>query len=124
MNKDEALKLLTIYGQAWVTQDPDLIVSIFTEDATYNDPSEPENIGREAIRAYWMRKVIGEQSNITFELKNVWQDGEVVIAEWYAGFDDIKRSLKVKLQEVAIFTVRNGKFSSLREYYKSELSPI
>ena len=71
MTKERALQLLEIYGKAWETRDPDLIVSIFTEDATYEDPHEPKNIGREAIRAYWISKVVGEQSDIRFELRNV-----------------------------------------------------
>ncbi|MDP3729718.1 MAG: nuclear transport factor 2 family protein [bacterium] len=124
MTKNEALKLLTIYGKAWVTRDPDLIITIFTEDANYNDPHEPENIGREAIRIYWKNKVIGEQTDITFDLKNVWVDGDVVIAEWRATFKDIKRNLHINLKEIAVFTVKDGKFSSLREYYKSTKTPI
>ena len=124
MIKAKALELIEIYGRAWVTRDPDLIISIFTEDATYNDPREPENIGREAIRAYWISKVVGEQTDISFNLKNLWVDGESVIAEWFAEFMDTKRNLRIKIQEVAIFTTREDKFSSLREYYKSEKSAL
>ncbi len=74
MTKETAIKLLNTYGEAWVKRDPDLIVTIFTDDATYDDPHESENIGREAIRAYWVSKVVGEQKDITFDLKNVWID--------------------------------------------------
>lgn len=121
MTKDEALRLIGIYGKAWETRDPDLIVTIFTEGATYNDPKEPENIGRDAIKEYWKYKVIGEQEDIKFTLKNVWvpEGGDTVIAEWHATFKDIKRNLFIDMTEVAIFTVQDGKFSSLREYYKS-----
>ncbi len=119
MTKEEAIKLLNVYGEAWVKRDPDLIVTIFTEDASYNDPHEPENTGREAIRAYWVSKVVGEQKDITFDLKNVWIDGNTVIAEWYATFIDIKRKLHIDLKEIAVFSVQGNKFSSLREYYKS-----
>ena len=127
MNKEQATQLINVYGKAWVTRDPDLIVTIFTEDATYNDPKEPENIGREAIRQYWINKVIGEQSDISFDLKNVWVDnggGETIIAEWYAEFNDTKRNLRIKMQEVAIFGTKGGKFSSLREYYKTEKTAL
>lgn len=120
MTKDQAIELINVYGKAWVTQDPDLIVTIFTEDATYDDPKEPKNVGIEAIRSYWVSKVVGEQADISFDLKNVWVDGENVIAEWYADFVDTKRNLKISMKEVAIFTVKEGKFSSLREYYKTE----
>ena len=120
MTKDQAINLINIYGKAWTTQDPDLIVSIFTDDAIYHDPHEPPNIGREAIRNYWVNKVIGEQSDIEFDLKNVWIDGKTVIAEWHASFIDTKRNLRIKMQEVAIFQIEGQKFSSLREYYKTE----
>lgn len=120
MTKDQAIKLINIYGEAWVNRDPELIVTLFTEDATYNDPKEQENIGREAIKQYWINKVVGGQKDISFKLLNIWVDGDIVIAEWYAEFIDTIRNLKIKMTEVAIFATRDGKFSSLREYYKTE----
>ncbi|HCC06099.1 TPA: nuclear transport factor 2 family protein [Candidatus Nomurabacteria bacterium] len=119
MTQEKALELITTYGKAWETRDPELIVTIFTEDATYDDPREPENIGRDAIKEYWITKVIREQSDIKFEIKHVWLDGDTVIAEWHATFKDTKRNLFIDMTEVAIFTVKDGKFSSLREYYKN-----
>jgi len=119
MTREEAVELITIYGKAWETRDPELIVTIFTEDATYDDPKEPENIGQDAIKEYWITKVIGEQSDIKFEIKHVWVDGDTVIAEWHATFKDTKRNLFIDMTEVAIFTVKDRKFSSLREYYKN-----
>lgn len=124
MNKEEAIKLIEIYGKAWETRDPELIITIFTEEATYNDPKEPENIGRDAIKKYWETKVIGEQEDIKFNLLNVWVDENTVIAEWHATFKDIKRNLFIDMTEVAIFGVKDGKFSSLREYYKSVKTEI
>lgn len=124
MTKEQATKLIAIYGKAWETRDPELIVTIFTEDATYNDPKEPENIGREAIRQYWVTKVIGEQEDIKFDLRHLWVDGDTVIAEWHATFKDIKRNILIDMIEVAIFTVKGDKFSSLREYYKTVKTPL
>ncbi len=119
MTKDEAIKLLNIYGEAWEKQDPDLILTIFNKDARYNDPHEPENVGHDEIRTYWVTKVIGEQRDIHFKLLNTWIDGDDVIAEWRADFVDTKRNFKIEMTEVAIFGTRDGKFSSLREYYKN-----
>ena len=59
-----------------------------------------------------------------FELKNIWIDGDTVIAEWHATFKDVNRNLNIDMLETAIFTVRDGKFSSLREYYKSIDTPF
>lgn len=119
MTKEEAIRLLTIYGEAWEKRDPELILTIFTPDATYDDPHEPKNFGHDEIRAYWESKVIGEQKDIHFTLLHTWVDGDTVIAEWHADFIDTKRNLKIDMVEVAIFGVRDRKFNSLREYYKS-----
>lgn len=124
MKYEEAKKLLDIYGEAWTRQDQNLILTIFTPDATYNDPKEPENYGHDGIKSYWINKVIGEQKDIKFKLLNVWIDRNEVIAEWDAEFIDIKRNFRVKIREVAIFTIKDGKFGSLREYYKSTKTPI
>lgn len=124
MTKEQATKLIEIYGKAWETKDPELIETIFTDEATYSDPDEPENVGIEAIKEYWRYKVIGEQDDIKFDIRNIWVDGDTVIAEWHATFKDIKRNLFIDMIEVAIFTVKGDKFSSLREYYKTIKTPL
>ena len=124
MKKEEATKLIEIYGKAWETRDPELIVTIFTDDATYFDPKEPLNTGRDAIKQYWVTKVIGEQDDIKFSLKHVWVDEDSVIAEWHATFKDTKRNLFIEMDEVAIFSVKGDKFSALREYYKTIKTPL
>ena len=60
-----------------------------------------------------------DEKDIHFTLLNTWVDGETVVAEWKADFIDTKRNFKIDMVEVAIFGTREGKFSSLREYYKS-----
>ena len=124
MIHEDAIKLIGIYGKAWETKDPELVATIFTEDATYDDPKESENIGIEAIKQYWKYKVIGEQDDIHFNLLHVWVDGSSVIAEWHATFKDIKRKLSIDMLEVAIFTVDGNRFSSIREYYKTVKTPL
>jgi len=124
MTKKEAIELINIYGKAWETQDIELISTIFTEDATYNDPKESKNIGLNAIREYWKYKVVEEQKDIKFELNNVWIEGDTVIAEWHATFRDIKRNLYISMDEIAVFVVENNKFSSLKEYYNTVKTPF
>jgi uncharacterized protein (TIGR02246 family) len=124
MDKEQAVALFTTYGKAWVTRDPDLILTIFTPDATYNDPKEPENHGHDGIRAYWVNKVVGQQRDISFKLLHVWVDEKTVIAEWDARFTDVGRKMLIEMREVAICTVRDGKFDSLREYYKATKTPL
>ena len=72
--------VIATYIRAWVEQDPDLIVSIFTDTATYHERVLQEPIrNREGIRAYWQEKVVESQDHITCELLNLYLDGDTAI---------------------------------------------
>jgi ketosteroid isomerase-like protein len=119
MTKEKATELIKIYGKAWESRDADLILSIFTPEATYFEPHEGTQVGHAGIKAYWESKVVGTQKDISFKLLNVWIDGDVVIAEWNAVFTDTQRNLLIDMTEVAIFGVAGDKFSSSRECYRT-----
>lgn len=118
LTKDHVRGVIDTYIKAWTTQDPDLIVTIFTPTATYHERVLEEPIRDEAgIRAYWQSKVVEEQSNITAELLSLYVDGDTAIAEWEAQFD-VKGERKL-MREVAILEFEGDLIASLREYWAS-----
>jgi ketosteroid isomerase-like protein len=124
LTRGDARKVLDIYIRAWETQDPDLIVTIFTPGATYHERVLAEPIpDREAIRRYWETKVVASQANITCELLNMYLDGETVIAEWEAQFDDITQGVRKRMREIAVLVFDGDLIASLREYWASEAIP-
>jgi ketosteroid isomerase-like protein len=124
MTKERAEILIRTYGEAWEKRDANLILTIFTPNATYFDPKEGVQVGHAGIRAYWETKVIGSQKDITFRLLHLWIDGDTVIAEWNAAFIDTERHLQVDMMEVAIFEVKDDIFCSLREYHRTTKNPV
>ncbi|MCA2217664.1 nuclear transport factor 2 family protein [Jidongwangia harbinensis] len=65
------------YIRAWIKQDPNLIVTVFTETATYHERALDEPIRDHAgIREYWRTKVQESQRNITCELLKPLPGGE------------------------------------------------
>lgn len=63
LTKQDVRDTLSVYIRAWQSQDPDLIVTIFTEQATYHERVLGDPIpGREAIRRYWQDKVVAGQA--------------------------------------------------------------
>lgn len=128
LTKQHVRGVLDIYIKAWEQQDPDLIVTIFTEDATYHERVLDAPIpDREAIRAYWQTKVVGAQANIKCELLSVYVDGSTAIAEWRTEFDDVAQGVRKLMQEVALLEFKGDLIASLREYWSSaqvgELDP-
>jgi ketosteroid isomerase-like protein len=111
------------YLKAWNEQDPDLIVTIFTDDATYHERVLQEPIRTLAgIRDYWQTKVVTEQANIDARLSSLYHadDGTTAIAEWEATFDDLVKGHRKRMREVAILEFRGDLIASLREYWASE----
>ena len=121
LTKNEAKKILEIYGKAWETQDSDLILTIFTKNAVYHERAfEKPFAGHSGIRKYWQTKVVKEQSNIQFKLLDFWIDGDTLIAEWDVKFFEISKNEKKHIKEVAIMKIKNGKIVSDREYWHSK----
>jgi ketosteroid isomerase-like protein len=111
------------YLRAWMDQDPDLIVTIFTTDAIYHERVLEEPIRTLAgIKDYWQTKVVKEQANIEARLLNLYlaDDGTTAIAEWEATFDDLVEGHRTRMREVAILEFIDDKIASLREYWASE----
>lgn len=112
------------YLRAWMRQDPDLIVTIFTDDATYHERVLGEPIrGRAGIRDYWQTKVLDGQADIDARLLSLYTatDGTTVIAEWEATFDDRVQGQRKRMREVAILEFDGERIASLREYWASEV---
>jgi hypothetical protein len=121
LTRDDAQEVLDTYIRAWETQDPDLIVTIFTENATYHERVLEDPIpDREAIRHYWVSKVVQAQANITCELLTMYLDGTTVIAEWEAEFDDLAKGVRKRMREIAVLVFEGRLIASLREYWASE----
>lgn len=123
ISRQDAAKVLDTYIRAWQEQDPDLIVTIFTEGATYHERVLQAPIpDREAIRRYWCEKVVQQQGNIAARLLTFYLDSDrdTVVAEWEAEFNDLAQGVRKRMREVAILEFQGGLISSLREYWASE----
>lgn len=122
--KDVVQQVIDIYLRAWMTQDPELIVTIFTPAATYHERVLHEPIrGVNGIREYWQTKVVKEQANIQARLLSLYLDGATVTAEWEAQFDDTVAGHRKLMREVAILEFVGDKIASLREYWASQSVP-
>jgi hypothetical protein len=121
LTRQHVREVLNVYIRAWETQDPGLIVTIFTPAATYHERVLAEPIpDREAIREYWQTKVVGAQANIECELLSLYLDGDTAIAEWEARFDDLAQGVRKRMREIAVLEFDGPLIASLREYWASE----
>lgn len=114
-------EVLKTYQRAWETQDPELVLTIFTEDAVYHERVHEAPIrGHSGIREYWQEKVVESQGAIEFELLNLYLDGDTAIAEWRVHMDDRIQRVRKRMLEVAILEFDGDRIASLREYWAAE----
>lgn len=112
--------VIATYIQAWVEKDPDLILSVFTEHATYHERVLDDPIvAHSGIRRYWQDKVVESQDHIVCRLLALYIDGDTAIAEWEAEFDDLAQQVRKRMREVAILDFEGPKIAALREYWSS-----
>ncbi len=117
--------ILKTYGEAWMEQDIEKILSIFTGDGTYHEKVLKEPLkGHKELAEYWKTKVCEEQSEITFKLLNYYICGDTVVAEWDASFNSNIENARIHIREVAILEIEGGKIKSLREYWQSEKTSL
>lgn len=121
LTREHAREVLDTYIRAWETQDPELIVTIFTEGATYHERVLSDPIpDREAIRRYWQDKVVKAQANIRCTLLRFYTDDDTLIAEWDTVFDDVAQGVRKHMREIAVLEFDGPLVKSLREYWASE----
>lgn len=121
LTKTYVRKVIDTYIQAWIEQDPELITTIFTQDATYHERVLESPISTlEGIRDYWQTKVVESQKNINCQLLSLYVDGDTAIAEWEVYFDDLPRNTRRQMREVAILVFEGRLIASLREYWSSK----
>ncbi len=114
-------EIIEKYKNAWENRDPDAILEIFTEDATYHERIlEKPFVGHSEIKGYWIEKVVGEQEDIHFTLLALYIDGDTAVSEWEADFFDKKDRCKKYMKGIMILEIKNKKIASLREYWKAK----
>lgn len=104
------------YGRAWETADADLVLTLFTEDASYrSNPFEEPHLGHDGIRAYW-EGVTARQRDARVLMGRPIVDGERVAVEWWTTMHSDGE--EVSLPGCLLLRLEpDGRCSDLREYW-------
>jgi hypothetical protein len=105
LTKQQVREVLDVYIRAWEGQDPALIVTIFTEEASYHERVMGEPIrGRDGIRDYWQTKVVGTQPTSPASCSTSTWTTARRSPSGKATFDDTAQQVGKRMREVALLT--------------------
>lgn len=104
------------YRRAWETADADLVVTLFTEDASYRaNPFEEPYRGHDGIRSYW-EGVTAVQRDARVRMGRPFVDGDRVAVEWWTTM--VSQGEEVTLPGCLLLRFEaDGRCSDLREYW-------
>ena len=112
------------YRRAWERQDAALLLTLFTEDATYHEnPFNEPLAGHEAIRRYWQRVVMPNQKDIRFRWRQVHSAGSEHAIEWEAEFHRSEPPQRVELRGMMFLSLSGNRIARLREYWHKRETP-
>ncbi|MEM7025697.1 MAG: nuclear transport factor 2 family protein [Pseudomonadota bacterium] len=95
ITEQEAAGWLQDYGRAWETADAELIVSLFTRDASYREtPFDAAMIGHDAIKRYWIDQPSNHQ-DVRFSFEILAVVGNQCFSHWNTKFSKGGRKLEL-----------------------------
>lgn len=107
------------YATAWETADEELLLSLFTEEATYrSSPFREPHHGHDEIRAYW-RRAAGGQRETRVRMGAPFIGGERVAVEWWTTMVEDGERLTLAGCLLLRFA-HDGRCAELREYWNLE----
>jgi len=119
MSPESIRAWLDRYRSAWQERDPEAVIRLFAEDATYQEtPFSQPMRGREAIQQYWSRAVVAYQEQIRFGYEVLAITEVSAIAHWWASFVRISSKTQVSLDGLFVLAFDNsGRCQKLREWW-------
>ena len=127
MTEQDVHDWLDEYGRAWVDGDPDRVVVLFSDTATYREtPFDKPMRGRREIREYWQEGAADAQENVEF-MSQVWAVvDDTAIAGWQARFTEKASGVRVELDGTfrLVFSSEQGALQCtlLEEWWHSRKS--
>ena len=110
-------RIMETYGRAWETRDAGLVLTLFTEDATYQEnPFSEPMAGHATIRKYW-EGAVGPHRDIQFRWKDLGSSDGVHFVEWSCVFSREDVSGRVELRGIMLIELRGARIFRFREYW-------
>ena len=98
MMEQDVQNWLDEYGCAWANGDPDQVVTLFSDTATYREtPFDEPMKGRQEIGEYWQKNAADAQEDVEFT-SQVWAvKSDTAVAGWQALFTEKASGKRIEL---------------------------
>jgi ketosteroid isomerase-like protein len=110
-------QLIDTFGQGWERGDVELLASVFTADAVFQEtPFSRTDTGLAAVRSYW-KDVPVHQAEVSFKSGEIFEAGPWFATEFRCTFRRRRTGEWVDARGAIFCETREGKISEMRMYW-------
>jgi len=116
LSHEDALALFERRRRAWLDEDLDGYLALWTEDMTFQSPVHTEPLRGRDTFAELVRRSLATARPMRFDLEHLAVWGDVVLAEWCIAIER-RGGGQVEWRGMSVAEMRDGRIAAWREYW-------
>jgi limonene-1,2-epoxide hydrolase len=116
LTREEALALFDRRRQAWLAEDVDAYLALWTDDMRFESPVHVEPLGHAAF-AELVRRSFASSRPLEFEFTHVAVIGDVVLAEFRIAVERREGGRRIAWWGMSVCEMQDGRIRRWREYW-------
>jgi ketosteroid isomerase-like protein len=117
LTREDALALFEQRRQAWLREDIEAYLALWSEDMTFQSPVHAEPLRGRAAFAELVRQSFAFSRPLRFDFEHIAVHGAVVLAEWTIAVERRDSGRILEWHGMSVAEIRDGVIRMWREYW-------
>jgi len=117
LSHEDALALFEQRRRAWLDEDLNGYLALWTEDMTFQSPMHAEPLRGRSAFAELVGRSLASTRPVRFDLEHLAVQGDVVLAEWCIAVERRGSGGRVEWRGMSVAEMREGRIAVWREYW-------
>lgn len=117
LTREDALALFEQRRQAWLREDIEAYLALWSEDMTFQSPVHAEPLRGRAAFAELVRQSFAFSRPLRFDFEHIAVHGAVVLAEWTIAVERRDGGRVLEWRGMSVAEIRDGVIRMWREYW-------
>lgn len=117
LSRDAARALFDRRKRAWLGEDLEGYLALFTEDMTFQSPVHAEPLRGRSAFADLVRQSLAHTRPAHFDFDHLAVTGDMVLAEWEIAVERRDGGGRIQWRGMSVCEIRDGRIRMWREYW-------
>ena len=117
LSHEDALALFERRRRAWLDENLDAYLALWTEDMTFQSPMHAEPLRGRGAFAELVGRSLATARPARFDLEHLAVCGDVVLAEWSIAIERRLNGGQIEWRGMSVAEMREGRIAVWREYW-------